>query len=56
VLEALADSEDERHTEMRDRLGEDFDPLVFDGQLKADVATLAKRWSRRPVAKEPRSA
>jgi hypothetical protein len=57
MLEALADPAHERHAEMREWLGEDFDPLDFDAEpLSADVAALAKRWSRKPAAKQPRPA
>jgi hypothetical protein len=56
MLEALADPEHERHAEINDWLGEDFDPSAFDAEaLSANVAALAKRWSRKPAAKKPRS-
>jgi len=55
MLEALADPEHERHAEMHDWLGEDFDPHDFDAEpLSAHVAALAKRWSRKPATKKPR--
>ena len=52
MLEALADPEHERHAEVREQLGENFHPHVFDAEpLKAKIAALAKRWSREPAAK-----
>jgi hypothetical protein len=56
MLEALADPEHERHAEIREWVGDDFDPHAFDAEpLRANVAALAKRWSRKPAAKKPRS-
>ncbi len=53
MLEALADPGHERHAEMREWLGKDFDPHAFDPErLKAKVGALAKRWSRKPAAKK----
>jgi hypothetical protein len=55
MLEAIGDKTHERHDEIREWLGEDFDPKAFDPEsLKADVAALAKRWSRKTAAKKPR--
>ncbi|HYA74274.1 MAG TPA: plasmid pRiA4b ORF-3 family protein [Roseiarcus sp.] len=55
MLEALADPDHERHAEIREWAGEDFDPRAFDAApLKAKVAALAKRWSRKPAPKKPR--
>jgi hypothetical protein len=57
MLEALADRDHERHAEIREWVGDDFDPHAFDAEpLKANVAALAKRWSRKPAAKKPRPA
>ena len=57
MLEAIGDRKHERHAEIRDWLGEDFDPKAFDPEpLKAKVAALAKLWSRKPAAKKPRLA
>ena len=57
MLEALADPEHDRHAEIREWVGDDFDPHAFDAEpLRANVAALAKRWSRRPAAKKPRPA
>ena len=57
MLEALADRDHERHAEIREWVGDDFDPHAFDAEpLKANVAALAKHWSRKPAAKKPRPA
>jgi len=56
LIEALEDPGHERHAEIRECVGDDFDPHAFDAEpLKAEVAALAKRWSRKPTAKKPRS-
>ena len=56
MLEALAAPDHERHAEIREWVGDDFDPHAFDAEpLRANVAALAKRWSRKPAAKKPRS-
>ena len=53
MLEALEDPGHERHAEILEWLGEDFDPNAFDAEpLKADVAALAKRWTNRSSAKK----
>jgi hypothetical protein len=57
ILDALADPDNERHTEIREWVGDDFDPYAFDAEpLRANVAALAKRWSRKPAAKKSRPA
>lgn len=57
MLEAIGDKKHERHDEIREWLGEDFYPTAFDPEpLKADVAALAKRWSRKTAAKKSRAA
>ena len=57
MIEALEDPDHERHAEIHEWLGEDFDPNAFDAEpLKAEVAALAKRWSRKSAAKKPRPA
>ena len=54
MLEAIEDKKHERHDEIREWLGEDFDPNAFDPEpLKAEVDALAKQWSRKPAAKKP---
>ena len=56
MLNALAGPAHERHAEMHEWLGDGFDPHAFDAEpLSANVAALAKRWSRRPAAKKSRS-
>ena len=57
LIEALQDPHHERHAEMREWVGEEFDPQQFDAEaLKADVAALAKRWSKKPASKKARPA
>jgi hypothetical protein len=56
MLEPLADPNHERHDEIIEWLGEEFDPKAFNvAAREAEVAALAKRWSRRPRAKTPPS-
>jgi hypothetical protein len=57
-LEALADPKHERYTELNEWIGGDFDPTAVDTDgLAEELATLAKRWSRRkPASKRPRPA
>jgi hypothetical protein len=53
-LEAIADPEHERHAEMHDWCGEDFDPLAVDAsQISQALRKLATKWTRtaRPKAK-----
>lgn len=51
-LHALADPAHENHAEMKDWIGEDFDPTAVDVEALADdVAALAKAWARKPPAK-----
>jgi hypothetical protein len=57
MLEVIGDKTQERHAEIRKWLGNEFSPKVVDPErLKGDVATLAKRWSRKPAVKKSRSA
>jgi hypothetical protein len=56
-LEAVADPKHERHGELTEWIGENFDPKdVQTSSLADDVADLAKRWSRAPRTKRARSA
>jgi hypothetical protein len=56
-LEALGDPQHERHNEFREWVGEEFDPHVLATDIiSAEVAALAKRWSRKPVTKKNRLA
>lgn len=51
-LEAFADPGDERHEEIIEWIGDDFDPAVVDADaLTADVEALAERWSRKAAAR-----
>ena len=55
LIEALDDPKHERHDELREWVGADFDPRRLDAEaLKAEVAALAKRWSRKSAAKKPK--
>jgi hypothetical protein len=52
LLEALADPNHARHAELVEWLGGPFDPLSIDiEQHEKAVATLARKWSRKPTAK-----
>ena len=54
MLEAIADPEHVRHDEICEWLGEEYDPSAFDAAVReAEVAALAKRWSRRSRTKTP---
>jgi len=54
ILEALKDPKHECHVEMLEWAGEEFDPGAIDAKaLAANVATLAKSWSRKLPAKRP---
>jgi hypothetical protein len=56
-LDAIDDPEHERHAEFKEWVAEDFDPNdVQTDRLTADVAALAKRWSRKPRPKRARPA
>ncbi len=51
-LDALADPAHENHAEMKDWIGETFDPKAIDIKALADdVAALAKAWTRKPPTK-----
>jgi hypothetical protein len=53
MLEALADPNHERHEEMSEWAGGDFDPSLLDvDALKANVEAIAKRWARKPPRKK----
>jgi hypothetical protein len=52
-LDALADPAHENHAEMKDWIGETFDPTAVDVEALADdVAALAKAWTRKPPTKQ----
>ncbi len=55
-LEAIADPKHERHAECLRWAGGPFDPnLVEPAELAADLADLARRWSRKPAASRKRT-
>lgn len=57
LLEAIKDRKHERHAELTEWIGDDFDPDAIDPErLTAQVAELAKKWSRKPAAKRARRA
>ncbi len=57
LIEALEDPDHEQHAEIRKWVGDGFDPQLFDAEpLKAEVAALAKRWSKKLASKKARPA
>ena len=55
LLEAIKDPRHERHAELTEWIGDDFDPGAVDPQwLTGDVVALARKWSRKPAAKRAR--
>ena len=55
LLEAIKDPKHERHAELTEWIGYDFDPDADDAEgLSAEVAALAKAWSRKPTSKDTR--
>jgi hypothetical protein len=55
LLEAIKDPKHERHAELTEWIGDDFDPDDDEAEaLTAQVASLAKTWSRTPVKKRTR--
>jgi len=55
LLEAIKDPRHERHAELTEWIGDDFDPGAVDPQwLTGEVAALARKWSRKPAAKRAR--
>jgi hypothetical protein len=57
LLDALKDPEHERHAEMLEWLGVEFDPAAVDVEtLAADVEALAKSWAPKPSPKRKRPA
>lgn len=50
LLAAIGDPKHERHAEFKDRISDNFDPVIVDIKwLTEEVAALAKRWSRKPA-------
>lgn len=57
LLEAIGNPKHERHNEFKEWFADDFDPNLVDaGWLAEEVATLAKRWSRKPAVRRSRHA
>jgi len=57
MLEAIADPKHERHAELTEWIGNDFDPHADQAEwLTAEVDALARKWSRKPAAKRSRRA
>jgi Plasmid pRiA4b ORF-3-like protein len=57
LIEAIKDPKHERHAELIEWIGDDFDPDAVDPErLTAQVAALAKKWSRKPAANRARRA
>ena len=55
-LEAIKDPKHERHAELMEWIGDDFDPNTDQAEwLIAEVAALAKTWSRKPAAKRTKA-
>ena len=53
-LAAIADPDHERHAELREWFGDEFDPHTVDVEGTAEALTkLGKRWSRRRAKKKP---
>ncbi len=56
LLGAITDPKHERHSELTEWIGGDFDPKSDDAEaLIAEVAALAKSWSRRSTRKRSKS-
>jgi hypothetical protein len=56
-LEAIADPKHERHADYMEWIDETFDPAAVDTERHAHaLATLAKRWARKPAVRRKRSA
>jgi hypothetical protein len=54
-LDAIHDPKHERHAELSEWIGDDFDPNFVDAEgLAEDVAALAKRWSRSRATRRAR--
>ena len=57
MLEAIADPKHERHAELTEWIGDDFDPRADQAEwLIAEVDALARKWSHKPAAKRSRRA
>jgi len=57
LLEVIKDPKHERYADLTEWIGDDFDPDAVDPEwLTAEVAALAKKWSRKPATKRARRA
>ena len=54
LLAAIKDPKHERHGELTEWIGDDFDPDADASELTAQVAPLAKSWSRKAPSKRSR--
>lgn len=55
LLEAIKDPKHERHADLSEWIGDDYDPNADNAQwLTAHVAALAEAWSRKPAGKRTR--
>src|SRR6266581_1386466 len=55
LLEAIADPKHERHDELSEWIGDEFNPDAVEADwLTEEVAALAKRWSRKPATQRRR--
>jgi hypothetical protein len=55
LLEVLGDPKHERHAELTEWIGDDFDPNADQAEwLTAEVRALAKKWSRKSLGKRTR--
>jgi hypothetical protein len=55
LIEAIKDPKHERHDELTEWIGDDFDPHADQAEwLTAEVDALAKKWSRKPASKRAR--
>jgi Plasmid pRiA4b ORF-3-like protein len=57
LLAAIDDPKHERHAELGDWIGDDFDPKVASADARSqEVEELAKRWSRKTSSKKTRAS
>ncbi|HEY1544022.1 MAG TPA: plasmid pRiA4b ORF-3 family protein [Xanthobacteraceae bacterium] len=55
LLDAIKDPKHERHAELTEWIGDDFNPNADDAEaLITEVAALAKTWSRKPATRRVR--
>jgi len=56
LLEAIKDPKHERHKDLTEWIGNDFDPDAVDADwLTAEVEALAEKWPRKPAVKRARA-